>query len=94
VWNKKYYHQYTIFVLITVSLFTLSIMACGGTIHRAEYVQKDRIATIAVELLSSHPFLAEYDRFVVLTLNGKEVSRKNFSLKLAAMRHRTCIGAT
>lgn len=48
--------------------------ACTTADHRAEY--SDGAATITVELISSHPVLAEYDRILVLSLKGKEIARQ------------------
>jgi hypothetical protein len=44
--------------------------------HRAQYVQNSGRMIIAVELVPIHGFLAEYDRFAILTTNGKEAVKK------------------
>ncbi len=57
-------------------LFLLLQIGCRGTKYVAEFISKDNRITIAVELVSIHAFLAEYDRFAILVVNGKEVIRK------------------
>lgn len=76
MWKKFKPNLYSIAILIIFLLATFSLLACNKTNNRAEYILKDQNAVIAIELLPMHSFLAEYDRFAVLQINGKEVFKK------------------
>jgi len=51
-------------------------VSCRGAKYWAVYEPHEGSISIVVELVSTHAFLAEYDRFAVLVQNGREVLRK------------------
>ncbi len=44
--------------------------------HSADYIEAGSGMSIAIELFHTHPFFAEYQRELVLSLNGKELNRQ------------------
>jgi len=66
----------SVFMLFAL-VFTVSLqISCSNTSRfLATYTPEESNISIAVELVSTHAFLAEYDRFAVLLENGREVRR-------------------
>jgi len=73
--NKLCACRYFVLVSVTLLLASLLQLGCRGAKHRAEYISKGDKMIIAVEIVPKHTFLAEYDRFAILVVNGKEVVR-------------------
>jgi hypothetical protein len=61
---------------IMVLLGSVLQASCSYVEHRAEYIHNNGKVIIAVELVPIHAFLAEYDRFATLTINGKDAVKK------------------
>jgi hypothetical protein len=67
----------TLLVSLTMTFIALlPLGACTGADHRASYSNKAQGVTIAIELFTTHPFLAEYDRVLVLSSHGKDIARQ------------------
>jgi len=57
--------------------FLLLLAACSsGSDRNASYNLEDGEFAISIELPHMHPYLAEYERELVIHRNGKEVNRK------------------
>jgi hypothetical protein len=62
--------------LVILVLTASSEVSCGRTKHWAAYIPNEGSISIGIELISTHAFLAEYDRFAVLVENGREIIRR------------------
>jgi hypothetical protein len=63
-------------ILVILALNASLQISCRDVKHWATYTPHAGGPSIAVELVSIHAFLAEYDRFAVIMEDGKEVVRK------------------
>jgi hypothetical protein len=71
------FHPYWNLSFILVILFlTAFFHECRGAEHRAAYMPEAGSILLVVELVSTHAFLAEYDRFAVLVQKEKEICRR------------------
>jgi hypothetical protein len=61
-------------ILFVVIAFCMS--ACQAEDRSASYVEASGAVSISLELFHMHPFLAEYERELVLLQDGKELKRK------------------
>ena len=61
-----------IFLFLTI----LPIQACSDTNHQAIYILNKNGSSIAIELSPIHPFLAEYDRILILSLQGGKITKQ------------------
>ncbi|MCI5208570.1 MAG: hypothetical protein D3910_07205 [Candidatus Electrothrix sp. ATG2] len=61
-------------VIITIAIFVMA--GCSSSDRSASCTLADNGVSISIELSPSHPFLAEYDRFLILKRNGKEVAKQ------------------
>ena len=59
-----------------VVLILLLIGCSNEPDHRASYIEVGGKFTISLELFHIHPYLAEYERELVILNNGKEQNRK------------------
>ena len=61
--------------LVILVLTASSELSCRGAKHWAAYIPNEGSISIGIELISTHAFLAEYNRFAVLVENGREIIR-------------------
>jgi hypothetical protein len=66
-------------LLIILGLIAASPVSCREAKGSAVYTPKEGTSSIAVELVSTHAFFAEYDRFVFLVENGRKFLRRKLS---------------
>jgi hypothetical protein len=59
-----------------LAIIPIFMASCSGTKFFAEHKLPESQISIAMEIVCTHAFLAEYDRFAVLLENGKEIFRK------------------
>jgi len=64
------------FFFFIIINFILNFSGCTNGDYRASYELKNKKITISVELVHLHPFLAEYDRFIILSQQGSETNRQ------------------
>ena len=74
--DRLHTYRNLVFILVILVLTASSQVSCRGSKYWAVYTPKEGSISIAVELVNTHAFLAEYDRFAVLVENGREVLRK------------------
>lgn len=63
-------------ILAVLVLSASSEVSCQGAKYWAAYIPNEGSISIAIELVSTHAFLAEYDQFAVLVENGREIIRR------------------
>jgi len=81
----------SLLILVIFVLTASSEVSCRGAKYWAAYIPNEGSISIAIELVSTHAFLAEYDRFAVLVENGTEILRRKLFPDSGAMHHRTYI---
>lgn len=68
---------YLTFSFILFGIIALSLLSCrSGRNYSAVYTPKEGSISIVMELVKSHPFLSENERYIILMENGKEIVRK------------------
>jgi hypothetical protein len=62
---------------ILLFIYAVIVSACGGKSYpsSASFSVPDMSVSVALERESIHPFLADYDRTLILLVNGREESR-------------------
>lgn len=59
-----------------LAIIPIFMTSCSGSKHFAEHKLPEGQISIAIEIVCTHAFLAEYDRFAILLEDGKEILRK------------------
>lgn len=69
------FYKYILFTMM-LAIIPIFMVSCAGSKHFAEHKLPEGQTAIAMEIICTHAFLAEYDRFAILLEDGKEILRK------------------